>query len=149
MWELFWKNYPRKVSDIPPDRLKPITSEDYIPRCSNRLPTDRATFDFQIRYAESISFYNQISKTGADKDSLRVNRAEQADAPILKKGSLVCCLPDIESLNFGCRGARTPIWLGEIILDEAAPVGAKANKRTSTMLAGGCCMLIVIRLAID
>ena len=68
----------------------------------------------QERYAESIAYVNNISGNSVTNNQLRVERADHAGIPILKKGAVIAV-----------RGAhgRAPFWLAEVAEDEAPELG--------------------------
>eukprot|EP00965_Chrysotila_dentata_P096719 3196610-Pleurochrysis_carterae.AAC.1 len=144
-WRAFWAAYPRKVEDVPRERLHPVTA-DIIPRCSLILPDSQRAAELmaslhianpairnirilqherkelllalQTRYAESISYRNPVSGHAYHKQDVRMGRAAFLEAPILKKGARICCLPPEDILKNGAVGERVRFWVGEIVEDE-------------------------------
>jgi len=79
---------------------------------------------FQRRYAESIAYVNKIAGTSATRDQLRTARADEGGVPLLKKGDVICLLPDDEYLERGgILGSRCAVWLAQVAEDEDAELG--------------------------
>ena len=90
--------------------------------------------ELQRRFAESISYINNISGTHAEQRFLNVARVEaRPDLPILVAGSLICVLAGDEYINSGVRGMSSAFWIGGIEADEIVGVG-KSRAQCYTIL---------------
>ena len=77
----------------------------------------------QSLYAESISYTNKISCTGASAQQLRLARASSSDVPALSKGSSILVLPPRDALVIREMGERVAFWVAELAEDEDAALG--------------------------
>lgn len=67
---------------------------------------------------------NKIAGTSVSSAQLRTARADEGGVPILKRGDVICILPDDEYLARGAdTGSRCAVWLAEVAEDEDVELG--------------------------
>eukprot|EP00965_Chrysotila_dentata_P021964 726867-Pleurochrysis_carterae.AAC.2 len=125
-WKTFFDEYPKKVDDIPDERMHRFTSSS-LPPCGMTSPDGTGLSNHSARYSESIRYVNVISRHSTTDRSLRNARDEAKDVPILEKGSLICVLPpaDVLADPLSLLGDRLPFWIGCVMEDEEAIIGAQ------------------------
>eukprot|EP00965_Chrysotila_dentata_P254657 6211951-Pleurochrysis_carterae.AAC.1 len=81
----------------------------------------------QTRFAESIRYVNPVSGSSASAADLRNACAEAEEVPILAEGAYICVLPpeDVLAHEDTPAGERLPFWVGRVLAEEEAEVGAQ------------------------
>lgn len=79
----------------------------------------------QAIYAESIRYTNAVSGDSVTTNQLRLARADEAEVPVLSKGTRIIVLAPDEAHTME-RGSRSPFWVAEVEEDEEVALGACA-----------------------